>query len=222
MIHIKRFVISTIAAVSIAASACEAVPPPPLTIPPPAQVVGTTHLEGDSVTLNTYYLTTVRTDYATTTEFSPGARVDWAMTGDPAMVTVPNLARYGQVDRIVWALGLNEMFSDEGFSIRYQLIWQDVLINKLPPKTCIVMVKPWILSSGNTTRSMSRLPGIRAWMDKFAAAHSNVVLVDWEPFFSTHPEISPDGTHMTPDSAGPAARDAMYREGLSRCPQRTA
>lgn len=219
---IKKMVMTIVAAVSIAASACEAVPPPPPFVAP-AQAPNTVHLQGDSVTLNTYYQTNLVYDYATTTSMVPGASIDiWGLggntEGEPAMTAIPKLVAEGKVDRLIWAMGLNEIWQKRTWSDYHLLLWSDLLYNKIPKSSCIVMVKPWVTPLGNYAIPLSALNSLRAWIDDFATKRPNTVVVDWKPELDAHPEYSPaDGIHIALGTGGAEARDAMYRSGLTRC-----
>lgn len=217
---IKKMVMTIVAAVSIAASACEAVPPPPPYVAP-AQAPNTVHLQGDSVTFNTYFETGLVPDYATTSEFVPGASIDfygWGMADKPAaMDTVPKLIEEGKVDRLVWALGLNEIYQKGGWTEYHRLLWTDLLYQKLPKESCLVIVKPWVTEAAYPLTSIDAIISLRDWINNLAAKRPNTVIVDWKPIFEAHPEYSLDGMHVEKGTGGPEARDAMYRSGLTRC-----
>lgn len=190
----------------------------PTHTPLPPQIEGTVHLEGDSVTWNTYWETGVSMAWASSSFFTPGQAIDktpWK-PDDIALDRVPRLVSEGKVDKLVWALGLNEI-GLEGWSVRYQLLWTDMLQNKVPSASCIVLVKPWVLPIDYPNRPLEDMNAIRLWIDQFAVTHPNVVLVDWKPIFEANPQYTKDGVHLEPGSGAAEARDAMYREGLSRC-----
>lgn len=209
----RKFMFILISIVIVSCVACDL-------NPYPTQTEGTVHLEGDSVTFNTYYAPGVTTHWTTSSFFCPGARIDnpgFCADAVPAKDRIPQLLEDGHVDVLVWALGLNEVLA-EGWSARYQLLWTDLLAQKVPSTSCIVLVKPWVLPIANAQRPIEAMHAIRKWMDDFASAHPNVVLVDWKPILEANPQFSPeDGVHITPDSGGPQARDAMYQEGVASC-----
>lgn len=134
------------------------------------------------------------------------------------MKRVPRMVAQGKVKTLVWALGPNDIRIAKGtWSIQDQWIWYDVLANKVPASSCIVIAKPWVLPSGWATFPEKALNALSTWIDAFAANHPNVVVVDWRPIFESHPEYAaPDGVHIATHEAA-VARDAMYREGMSRC-----
>jgi hypothetical protein len=219
----RKIVISLILLITIACTACDPVPtPPPPPYVAPAQVEGTVHLEGDSVTWNSWYNGGVPHEYVSSAFYCPGSAIDnpgFCTEDIPAMTRVPQLLDQGKVDTLIWALGLNELHF-EGWSTRYQLLWTDLLGQKMPATSCIVMVKPHILNVGSSyvTRTPEEMAAIRTWIDEFAATHPNVVTVDWMPILEAHPEYSSsDGVHLVEGTGAAEARDAMYREGLSRC-----
>lgn len=182
------------------------------------QKEGTVHLEGDSVTFNTYYGTGIDQSWFTSASFFPGSDIVGSFDPEgPAMTRIPKLLDEGKVDSLIWALGLNELYH-EGWSERYQLLWTDLLQNKVPDNSCIVMVKPWVLPQGQDVRPLTELVALRAWMDYFAQENPNVVLVDWKPILEMYPEYSPiDGVHIDANTEGPASRDYLYRNGLTMC-----
>lgn len=195
--------------------ACEPTPP----IVHPVQTEGTVHIEGDSVTWNTYWDTGLQPDYATTWNFTPGSAIDKAPwhPNDVTMTRVPKLVSEGKVDTLLWALGLNEI-GLEGWSPRYQVLWADMLWNKVPDETCIVIVKPWTLPQDHWNRKPADINALRAWIDNFAADRPNTVVVDWKPRLESSPHFSAaDGVHIDAGSGGAESRDAMYREGVARC-----
>ena len=187
--------------------------------PNPNQTDGTVHVEGDSVTWNTYWDTGLMMDYATTSSFSPGSAIDkapWHPT-DVALDRVPELVSEGKVDTLLWALGLNEI-GLEGWSQRYQVLWADMLWNQVPDETCIVMVKPWTLPADDWNRPRADINALRQWISDFAAERPHTVVVDWMPILKANPQFSAlDGVHIDPGTGGAEARDAMYREGLRNC-----
>jgi hypothetical protein len=134
------------------------------------------------------------------------------------MKRVPRMVAQGKVDKLVWALGPNDIRIAKGrWSTQDQWIWYDVLANKVPSSSCIVIAKPWVMQSGWATFPKAALDALSAWIDNFAANHPNVVVVDWKPIFEAHPEYAaPDGVHISGQAAA-VARDAMYREGISHC-----
>lgn len=200
----------------ILAVACQPAP----TVAPyvaPAQTEGTVHLEGDSVTFNTYYGTTMSLDYTTSSSYVPGSTIDANWSGEAAIDRVPRLLNEGKVDTLVWALGLNEVYL-EGWSLRYQLLWTDLLFQKIPSSSCIVMVKPWVLPSNYDKRPLDQMEALRSWIDQQAETHPNVVTVDWKPILEAHPEFSVvDGVHIDSGTDGALWRDAMYRDGVAQC-----
>ena len=203
--------------VSLGLLSCVACEPGITVTPPTPQTPGTIHLEGDSVTFLTYYNQDVP-GFWTSAEFVPGSSAAVNPAGEPAMKRVPRLVAQGKVDTLVWALGPNDIRIAKGtWSVPDQWIWYDVLANKVPAETCIVVAKPWVLSSGWATFPEKALNELSAWIDAFAKDHPNVVVVDWRPIFEAHPEYAaPDGVHIATHEAA-VARDAMYREGLARC-----
>lgn len=212
---VRRTVLILIAVLVGCCVACQ--PPIPPVIPP--QTEGTIHLEGDSVTFNVYYDGGVA-PFFTTGEFVPGSSIDASWSGEAANTRVPRMVSEGKVDTLVWALGLNEIYLDPNhqWSSKYQWEWYDLLVDKVPSESCIVMVKPWVLPIGNTTRPLSSMNALRKWIDDFAAAHPNVVTVDWKPILEANPGFSSvDGVHIEKGTGGAEARDVMYREGVSRC-----
>jgi hypothetical protein len=197
---------------------CVACEPTSPTIPT-QQIPGTIHVEGDSVTFQTYYGTGVPA-FFTTGEFVPGASADYSPNGYAANERVPAMVAQGKVETLVWALGLNEIFRDPNheWATKDQGVWYDLLFHEVPEETCIVMVKPWVLPIGNDVRPLHSMNAIRLWMDDFNAARDNVVVVDWRPILEANPQYSPkDGVHLEPGSGAAEARDAMYREGIARC-----
>ena len=222
LIRTTRLVLAAfIPALILGNAACQpSIPAPQPVVIYPTQTEGTVHLQGDSVSFQTYYQTGIQSEWATSREVVPGQKIDvWGWGDfDPPMVSVPKRIERGEVDTLVWALGLNEIASSEGWSLRYQLLWTNLLQNQLPVQSCLVMVKPWVLPQGYTERPLSRVNAIRSWIDDFAVTHKNVVVVDWKFVLDLHPEYSAkDGVHLdTPEAA--LARDGMYREGLNRCP----
>lgn len=216
----RLVLIAFIPALILANVGCQpGIPAPQPVVIYPIQTPGTVHLQGDSVSFQTYYQTGVQSDWATSREVVPGQKIDvWGWGDfDPPMVSIPKLLEKKQVGTLVFALGLNEIASSEGWSTRYQLLWTNLLQNQVPVSSCIVLVKPWVLPQGYTERPLSRVNAIRSWIDEFAATHPNVVVVDWKFVLELHPEYSAkDGVHLdTPESY--LARDGMYREGVSRC-----
>lgn len=197
---------------------CAACQPPPGHPVYPPQIEGTIHFEGDSVTWNTYWDTGV-SYIGTSGQWLPGDRVDVSpWSGHPTLERLPKDLAAGQVDELLWALGLNEIGSQHAWTVQHQLMWYDMLINYVPPATCVVIVKPWVLPMDYPNRPLSAINALRAWIDNFAANRPNTVVVDWKPVLETHPEFSPeDGVHLEPGMGGAEARDAMYREGLARC-----
>lgn len=196
---------------------CVACQPPVPSTTPIQQTPGTIHLEGDSVTFLTYYNQDVP-GFWTSAEFVPGSSAAFNPAGEPAMKRVPRLVAEGKVEKLVWALGPNDIRIAKGtWSTTDQWIWYDVLANKVPADSCIVVAKPWVLSPGWAVFPEKALNALDAWIDAFAANHPNVVVVDWKPIFEAYPEYAaPDGVHIATHEAA-VARDAMYREGLSRC-----
>lgn len=193
--------------------ACE----PEITVTPPVQTPGTIHLEGDSVSTLTYYNNGVE-PFFTTGEFVPGSSAAFNPAGEPAMDRVPRLVTQGKVDTLVWALGPNDIRLAKGvWAVKDQWIWYDVLHNKVPAESCIVIAKPWVLPAGWATFPEKALNDLSAWIDAFAEDHQNVVVVDWRPIIEAHPEyMHADGVHIANHEAA-VARDAMYRDGVSRC-----
>ncbi len=212
----RKLMFLLIPGILVACVACQV--PSPLVLP--TQTPGTVHLEGDSVTFNTYYGTNVSHSWLTTESFCPGATIDnsgYCTDLPTALTRVPQLVQQGKVDKLVWALGLNEI-AREGWSIRYQLLWTDMLTNQVPDESCVVIVKPWILPIANKDRPLEAMNAIRKWIDDMAALNPNFVVVDWKPDLESHPEYaSGDGVHLIAGSGAAEARDAMYREGLSLC-----
>ena len=202
---------------TLVASACNGAIPLPIPMPAfPEQDPQTTHLLGDSATFTTYYGTSVTHDYATSASITPGstAYADW--DGYPATEEIPDLVAAGKMRRLVWALGLNEVFL-EGWDTRDELIWTDLLGQQTPSSTCIVLVLPWA-SDYDTSRPPAELDKVRAWMTTFAETHDNAVLVDWKPVILAHPEYHDEsGVHLANGTGGPEARDNLYREGLAQC-----
>lgn len=209
----RKFVFALISIILVACAACEAPIPPP----PPAQTEGTIHLEGDSVTFLTYYNEPIA-NFWTSAEFVPGSSAAYNPAGEPAKDRVPRLVGQGKVDKLVWALGPNDIRIAKGvWSVTDQWIWYDVLANDVPSSSCIVIVKPWVLSSGWDVFPEKALNDLSAWVDSFASTHPNVVVVDWKPIIEAHPEyMAPDGVHIATYDAA-VARDALYREGLNNC-----
>ena len=202
----------------VLAGACVGCQPPINTpAPPPAQQAGTIHIEGDSVTFLTYYNSGVP-GFWTSGEFVPGSSAAVNPANKPAMKRVPRMVAAGKISQLVWALGPNDIRIAKGtWSTQDQWIWYNVLANKVPAETCIVIAKPWVMPSGWATFPEKALNSLSSWIDAFAADHPNVVVVDWKPIFEAHPEYAaPDGVHISGIPAA-IARDAMYREGLSRC-----
>lgn len=216
MNHNRKFLILLCLCVLIVfLVACEPTPPGPVY---PAQREGTVHIEGDSVTWNTYWDTGV--DYTFTSgQWLPGSRIDLSpWNGHPALERLPDDLAAGNVDKLVWALGLNEISSQKAWSIQHQLMWHDMLGNHVPEETCIVIVKPWVLPADHAYRPLEAINSLRTWIDNFASIHPNVRLVDWKPILEANPNFAAtDGVHLDPGTGAAEARDAMYREGLSRC-----
>jgi len=190
-----------------------------ITVTPAVQTPGTIHLEGDSVTFQTYYGTGVEAPF-TSGEFVPGSTADKSWSGEAALTRIPKMVAQGKVETLVWALGLNEIFLDPNheWGTKDQWIWYGLLFDEVPDESCIVMVKPWVLPIGNDVRPLHSMNAIRLWMDDFQAARENTVVVDWRPILEANPQFSPvDGVHLAAGSGAAEARDAMYREGIARC-----
>jgi len=214
---VRRIVVALTAMVAVACTACE--PAPIVTPNYPPQTEGTIHLEGDSVTFNTYWMTGIST-FHTYGNFDPGSSADYNPYGEAAIDRVPEALADGTVDNLVWALGLNEIYraADHLWTVKDQLIWTDLLQNKVPDESCVVIVKPWVLPANYIVRPLASMNALRSWIDKFASDNSNVVLVDWKPILEASPQYSAiDGVHLDPDTGAAEARDAMMREGLTRC-----
>ena len=195
---------------------CVACEPAPVL---PVQTEGTVHLEGDSVTWNTYWDTGIELDYATSWSFTPGSAIDAAPwhPNDTTMTRVPKLVSEGKVDTLFWALGLSEIGLG-GWSDRYKVLWADMLYNKIPDESCIVIVKPWTFPQDHYNRDPADINALRSWIDNFATTRPNTVVVDWKLKSEGYPEyMAGDGVHLDPGSGAAEARDAMYREGLVGC-----
>lgn len=205
---IRRIIAILIAGLSVA---CQPTTQPTF----PMQAQGTIHIEGDSVTLTTYFATGVSDDWFTSTNYAPGSTATASWTGIAARENIPKKVSEGKADTIVWALGLNDMLNN-GWTREDELIWTDILVNKVPPTSCVVIVKPWALPA-DTTRSPAALETVRTFIENFSADHENFVLVDWKPILEAHPEYSSDGVHIDAGTGGAEARDAMYREGIRSC-----
>lgn len=209
----RRFMLIVIPIIFAACAACE------IKVVPPPQKEGTVHLEGDSVTFNTYYDGGVP-DFHTSGDFTPGSTADLSWSGEAADTRLPRAVAEGKVETLVWALGLNEIFVDPNkqWSGHYQWLWFDLLKYQTPASTCIVMVKPWVLPKDYPNRPLQALNAERGWIDAFAKTRPNTVVVDWKPILEANPHFSAtDGVHIDRGTGGAEARDAMYREGLARC-----
>lgn len=181
----------------------------------PEQQEGTIHLEGDSVTFNTYYGTGV-IGMHTSAEFAPGSTADYSPWGEAAKERLPRYVAEGKVETLIWALGLNDISKDRsGWTIEDEDTWSNLLVGVVPATSCIVLVKPWVLDFEG--RPVEEMEELRLWIDNLSAAHPNMVTVDWRPILEANPGFTQDGVHIQAGSGGPEARDAMYREGVSRC-----
>lgn len=182
----------------------------------PEQTQGTIHIEGDSLTFDTYWGTGLTAPF-TSGEFAAGSSADFNPWGTPASVRLPQAVQAGEVDTLVWALGLNDISRAGGtWSPESQLIWYDLLVNITPAESCIVMIKPWVLNFDG--RPVEQMNALRDWIDWLAANRPNTVVEDWKPLFEANPQWAmADGVHILPDQGGPEARDAMYRQGVDRC-----
>lgn len=202
----------------ICAVACQ--PPAPF-VPSttPAQTEGTVHLEGNSIMWNTYYDQGQSLDYTTSSNFVPGSTIDlnWGGVENATVNRLPHQIQNGEVDTIVWDLGLNEVHL-EGWSVHYQLLTYDMLFQQIPESTCIVLVQQWVTPEGLRGSQIPEIEKMRAWNDQMAVEHPNVVKVDWRPILEAHPEFSKnDGVHLDAGTGAAEARDAMYREGVAQC-----
>ena len=182
----------------------------------PEQAPESIHLEGDSVTFNTYWDTGVQGIH-TSGEFAPGSTADYSPWGEAATVRVPKKVAEGKVDTLIWALGLNDISRNRaGWSSVTEDIWSNLLVGEVPETSCVVLVLPWVLDFyGRPIEEMNKM---RQWMQDLAAAHQNMVVVDWKPVLEEHPEYSAiDGVHIDKGSGGAEARDALYRQGVAGC-----
>ena len=202
----RKFMLTVIPIILVVCVACE-----------PPQIPSTVHLEGDSVTFQTYYTQPVPA-FHTSGEFVPGSSAAYNPAGVAAKDRVPEMVTQGKVDTLIWALGPNDIRMAGGqWSSTDQWIWYDVLANKVPEESCIVIVKPWVLEGGWDVFPEQALNDLSAWIDVFAASHPNVVVEDWKPIIEAHPEyMAADGVHIATYEAA-VARDALYREGVARC-----
>ena len=213
----KKFMLICAVLGAVVCVGCEETPHPSY----PAQRPDTFHFEGDSVTWNTYYDGADTVPYwGTSGEWLPGNRVDFSPWGGADKATIDRLPQdleAGNVGTLIWALGLNEIGSQKAWTSTHQLMWFDLLVNHVPEETCIVIVKPWVLPL-DTSRPPAAVDALRTWIDKLDGMRPNIEVVDWKPILQAHPEYSSvDGVHIVQGSGGAEARDAMYREGVSRC-----
>lgn len=214
----KVIVVLFLLIILIACVACNPTATPiPVPAAYPAQDSTRIHLEGNSITFNTYYSSVDHSWLAESSSFCGGTKIDSPgfCTSDPTpQQRVTDLLEQGEVGVLVWALGENEILH-EGWSQRYQLLTYDLLFQKVPSTTCIVMVKGWT-DARDTKRPRAQMEAWRTWIDQQAAAHPNVVTVDWKPLLEANPGWSNDGTHLI-EQAAFEARDNMYREGVAQC-----
>lgn len=182
----------------------------------PEQAKDSIHLEGDSVTFNTYWDTGV-VGIHTSGEFAPGSSADYSPWGEAAADRVPKKVAEGKVDTLIWALGLNDISKDRsGWTSEDEDTWSNLLVGQIPETSCVVLVLPWVLDFYG--RPIEEMEEMRQWTRDLAAAHPNMVVVDWKPVLEEHPEYSAtDGVHIDRGTGGAEARDALYRQGVSQC-----
>lgn len=183
-----------------------------------AQNPDTIHLEGDSVTFNTYYLTGIQ-KFSTSGDGWPGASVSkagWGSDG-PATQRVPRMLSERKVGTLVWAYGINEIAQDPSrqWTFANELYWIDLLVNRTPDTSCVVIVKPWVLQNALPITSMYNL---RVFIDRIDRENANIVTVDWKPVVESNPHfLNVDGVHIEPGTGGPEARHALMQQGVSSC-----
>lgn len=200
-----------------AAGSCVACDPPP---PEPTfPIQNGVHAEGNSVMFQTYYNSGLANPFDTSS-FEIGASARYAPSGYPAVERIPTMVAQGNVGILVWDLGLNEIFRapDHVWHPADQDVWLDILMNQIPPETCVVMVQQWVLPAGNNVRPLQSMNELRGWVEALQEIRPNTIVVDWKPILEAHPEYAPlDGAHKAPQSGAAEARDQMYRTGIENC-----
>ena len=229
-----------VVALAVGAVACDKTPETPV-----VQTPGATLWEGDSVTFQTLY-GGGSADGAQTNAGIGSTALKCVTAIDPnclpAVTNTPLRVGEGEVDRILWALGLNDANPvNEGWTQTDADSWR-VILNKVPAPSCMVLVLPG-LGAGAAQTHKDEVSELRAWVTAYAATRPNTPVIDWQPYANDPTLMDKDGIHLrwvdvagvdettqamryaadlvsTPPQVDPnaaAVRADFYRSGLEQC-----